>query len=576
MDPHREQTIEVSLATPEDRPEIYAIRHQVYARELGQHPVNAAGMLQDPLDDINSYVVAKRAGSIVGFVAITPPTSSHGYSIDKYFKREDVPLTFDARLYEVRLLTVTHPFRHGMLGGLLMYAALRFVESQGAQTIVAIGRVDLLDLYARVGLRPLDKRTSSGAVTYELMVADIRDVRRDLRSFQAVVERLERRVSWRLPGIEARTHPACYHGGAFFSAIGEAFDRLDRKHTIINADVLDAWFDPAPSVLRKLVDHLAFAVKTSPPTQSEGLQRTIASTRGIAEQSILPGAGSSDLIFAGLKHWLTPQSRVLILDPMYGEYAHVLDKVIGARIDRWRLSRAVNYDIDGPSLAAKLATGYDWVVLVNPNSPTGRHLPRRILERILTDAPATTRFWIDETYVDYVGPEHSLEGYAAASSNVIVCKSLSKAYALSGVRVAYLCGPPALIDDLRPQCPPWSVSLPGQMAACEALNASDYYRAQWRTTHTLRAELRTELEALGWDVLPGCANFLLCWLPRDGPDAAELAARTRRVGLFVREVTNMGSSLGRYAVRIAVKDRDTNHRMMNILKAVLSEHVLAS
>ena len=52
MDPHREQTIEVSLATPEDRPEIYAIRHQVYARELGQHPVNAAGMLQDPLDDI--------------------------------------------------------------------------------------------------------------------------------------------------------------------------------------------------------------------------------------------------------------------------------------------------------------------------------------------------------------------------------------------------------------------------------------------------------------------------------------------------------------------------------------------
>ena len=83
MDPHREQTIEVSLATPEDRPEIYAIRHQVYARELGQHPVNVAGVLRDPLDDINSYVVAKRAGSIVGFVAVTPPTSSHGYSIDK-------------------------------------------------------------------------------------------------------------------------------------------------------------------------------------------------------------------------------------------------------------------------------------------------------------------------------------------------------------------------------------------------------------------------------------------------------------------------------------------------------------
>jgi hypothetical protein len=85
--------IEVSSATHDDRPEIYAIRHQVYARELRQYPENPAGMLQDPLDDINTYIVAKRAGSIVGFVAVTPPTSSHGYSIDKYVKREDVPLT---------------------------------------------------------------------------------------------------------------------------------------------------------------------------------------------------------------------------------------------------------------------------------------------------------------------------------------------------------------------------------------------------------------------------------------------------------------------------------------------------
>ena len=78
-----EATIEVSLATPEDRAQIYAIRHQVYARELQQHPDNPAGVLQDPLDDINTYVVAKRGGSVVGFVAVTPPTA-HGYSIDKF------------------------------------------------------------------------------------------------------------------------------------------------------------------------------------------------------------------------------------------------------------------------------------------------------------------------------------------------------------------------------------------------------------------------------------------------------------------------------------------------------------
>ncbi len=353
------------------------------------------------------------------------------------------------------------------------------------------------------------------------------------------------------------------------------FETLERKDAVISADVLDAWFDPAPSVVRKVADHLAFAIKTSPPTHSEGLQRTIAATRGIPAHAILPGAGSSDLIFAGLQRWVAPGSRVLILDPMYGEYAHVLD-VIGATIDRLRLSPAQAYDIDGPSLAAALARGYDWVILVNPNSPTGRHLPRTVLQKLLTDAPATTRFWLDETYVDYVGPDQSLERYAASSSNVLVCKSLSKAYALSGVRVAYLVGPSSLIDDLRPHCPPWAVSLPGQMAACEALQAADYYRAQWDATHALRRELQRDLEELGWQVVPGCANFLLCELPADGPDAAELVTRARRFGLFVRDVANMGPSLSRHAVRVAVKDRPTNQRMVKILQAVLSTLVPAS
>jgi histidinol-phosphate/aromatic aminotransferase/cobyric acid decarboxylase-like protein len=351
---------------------------------------------------------------------------------------------------------------------------------------------------------------------------------------------------------------------------------LDRKETVINADVLDAWFDPAPAVVRTLTEHLSFAVKTSPPTHSEGLQRTIASTRGVAERAILPGAGSSDLIFAGLRRWVQPDALVLILDPMYGEYAHVLSSLIGVTVDRFCLSKAQNYDVDGPALAACLARGYDWVVLVNPNSPTGRHMPRPLLERLLTDAPPTTRFWIDETYVDYVGPDHSLETYAAASSNVMVCKSMSKAYALSGVRVAYLCGPPALIDDLRPYCPPWSVSLPGQMAACAALRATEYYRRMWHATHVLRTELQSGLEALGWDVVPGCANFLLCGLPTSGPDAAELVSRTRRLGLFVRDVDNMGQSLSRHALRVAVKDRSTNHRMVELLRVALAESVAVS
>ncbi|MHC4129291.1 MAG: aminotransferase class I/II-fold pyridoxal phosphate-dependent enzyme, partial [Planctomycetota bacterium] len=108
---------------------------------------------------------------------------------------------------------------------------------------------------------------------------------------------------------------------------------------------------------------------------------------------------------------------------------------------RRRLRRDEGYAPDLDRLRDRLRRGYDLVVLVNPNSPTGRHVPREALEEILAAAPPTTRFWIDETYVEYAGRSEALERFAAASDNTVVCKSMSKVYALSGVRAAYLCGP---------------------------------------------------------------------------------------------------------------------------------------
>lgn len=149
--------ISLSLADERDRERIYAIRHQVYARELGQHAENDEGRLTDALDAVNAYLVAKVAGNVAGFVSITPPTAI-GYSIDKYFTREDVPLVFDQGLYEVRLLTVTMARRSSRVAALLMYGAWRDVESLGGRAIVCIGRLEMLDMYKRVGLRSLGRR----------------------------------------------------------------------------------------------------------------------------------------------------------------------------------------------------------------------------------------------------------------------------------------------------------------------------------------------------------------------------------------------------------------------------------
>ena len=88
---------------------------------------------------------------------------------------------------------------------------------------------------------------------------------------------------------------------------------------------------------------------------------------------------------------------MLILDPTHGEYQHVLEKVIGCRVERLTLSRSDGYKVDLEKLAWKIGEGFDLVVLVNPNNPTGRHIERDELEKVLRGVPPETRVWIDES-----------------------------------------------------------------------------------------------------------------------------------------------------------------------------------
>ena len=192
------------------------------------------------------------------------------------------------------------------------------------------------------------------------------------------------------------------------------------------------------------------------------------------------------MIFMALREWLVTSSRVLLLDPTHGEYAHVCDNIIGCRVDCLRLSESDGFVVDLELLAKEVEKGYDLVVLVNPNNRTGRHIPKPELKRLLEAPPASTIFWIDETYVDYVGSDQSLERSASKSSNMFVCQSMSKAYTLSALRGGYLCGDSEVIIDLRRVTPPWEVSLPGEIAGVAALQEPEYYVRSYAETALLR------------------------------------------------------------------------------------------
>ncbi len=383
----------------------------------------------------------------------------------------------------------------------------------------------------------------------------------------------------RLPDLASHSAAAvpCFHGGAFFEAVGAGFDDLSRRHDVVNADVLDAWFDPAPAVLDALREHLPWLLRTSPPTHAEGLVAALCAARGLDAETLVVGAGSSALVFLALPGMLPPGGQALLLDPTYGEYAHVARHVCGAAVAHHTLRRADGYRLDLDRWLADVHdTAPDVAVLVHPNNPTGSAAPADDLARALRAVPARTVVWVDEAYADYLtddasgdgapaaGPmaSRSMADVAAERRNVVVCRSLSKGLALSGARAAYLVAHPQTAARLRGLTPPWAVGLPAQVAAVAALTgpgAQAYYAARYAETHRLRADLVAALAAVdaSFDVHAGAANAVLVHLPPGGPDAATLAAACRARRLFVRDVSAMGPSVGTHLVRVAVKDAAT-------------------
>jgi histidinol-phosphate/aromatic aminotransferase/cobyric acid decarboxylase-like protein/predicted GNAT family N-acyltransferase len=571
MKNNTEHRLKISVAGADELESIYRLRHDVYATELGQYESRSDESLPDAGDVASVYIVASLDGKFAGFVGITHPNSPQ-YSVDKFLSRDDIPLTFDDQLYEIRALTVKEDLRGFQMATCLMYAAFRWIESHGGNHIVAVGRSEVLDLYLRIGMKPIGKTFKCGAVTYDLMSAGTQDVADRIKSsFQSRLKRIEKYMDWQL-GIAFHSPTECYHGGAFFDAIGDQFDDLNRRKDIISADVLDAWYPPAPLAQRVLTDHMGFVMQTSPPARSDGLVKSIAEVRGVRDDCILTGGGSSALIFLAFRQWLNSSSRVLVLDPTYGEYLHVLDQVVKCKIERFSLKRSEGYQLNIESLKKKLAEGFDLFVWVNPNSPTGLHVSKSDVEAVLRESSTCKRVWIDETYIEYAGAEHSLESFAVQSENVIVCKSMSKVYALSGLRAAYLCASPHQLEELKVITPPWSVSLPAQIAATYALHAKDYYAMRYWETKELREKLVQELSAMGiTEIIPGSANFVMFHLPETMDTAESIVKKCRDSGLFLRNVAGMGSEVGHRAMRMAVKDEETNNRMLEIFRTTINQ-----
>ena len=358
-----------------------------------------------------------------------------------------------------------------------------------------------------------------------------------------------------------------FHGGASFDAIGCDFADLSRRHDIVDADVLDAWYEPAPEVLTTLRDNLAWLVKTSPPTHGDGLREAIAARHCLSAEHVILGGGTSSLMYLAFPKLVKPGDTVAILDPMYGEYRHIFENVLGVRVVGCELQEAKGF-VPEPRLIADVVRerGATLLVMVNPNSPTGVVMGRDALHTLLAALPKTTRVWIDETYVDFAPEVPTAEGLVQKDPRVIVAKSMSKFFALSGLRIGYLCAAPSLVAELEVFNPPWSAGLLAQCAAVRALQEYAWYRERATQTHAMRQVLMQRVAAVpGLRTFASVTNFFL--FATDKVPAATLVARCREQGVFLRDCASLSPRFGTRFVRTAVKDEKANERIAAAIEA---------
>ena len=533
--------------------QISKLRHEVYAEELNQYDGNEEGTLEDPG---KYFIVCLDKEKLVGYVSLN---DSNNFRMTKHLSESELEHDIISNLtgnmsttYEVRALTVDPKYRGQKISEGLMIHVLNFLNQVGGSDIIAMGHIDVLGLYRKIGMNIIEGNSIFvGALEYKTMHMDVASTVKKYKHL-----------------IESNEDDPCYHGGASWDESGFDFSLRD---SLIVADVLDSPFPPCPEALEVISNQLERCCQESPPTHSEELIETISSVRGILSQNILVSSGSSSLMFSCLPRLLDQDSKVLILSPMYGEYEHILKHVIGCEITIFPLYADDGFVIDSESLVS-ISRSHDAIILVNPNSPTGVYsdIIHQVVSEINNpDIKSECKFiWVDETYIDYIEDAESLEPLVSKSPNLLVCKSMSKCYALSGLRVAYLASQKA--DFLKRYIPPWSVSLPAQLAAISALNNPEYYLQQYQIIHQEREKLSKQLTEIGFKVYPGVANFLLTTLPENcNFTSSSFIALCREQGLFVRDAQNMGVTLTDKSVRFAIRSPKENSAMFNLIRGII-------
>jgi threonine-phosphate decarboxylase len=317
-----------------------------------------------------------------------------------------------------------------------------------------------------------------------------------------------------------------------------------------------------PASARKAFQKSYKEVLRYPEPYGEELKEALAKHHGMKPAEILVGNGSTQLIYL-LCSALRPR-KALVVAPAFSEYANAL-KLAGAKVRLLSLATDGTFEFSTEKFMTAWRKDGGIAFLTTPNSITGQLIPRAEIEKIARIALLEKRFMvIDEAFIDFVEAE-SVKHLVRHNPYMIILRSLTKYYALPGLRLGYLLAHSKRVEQLAAYLEPWSVNGPAQKVGLACL-ADQSFGA--KTEHWLHREKNFLAQALidlkGFQPYPSSANFLLVRIANNA-SAVELRSFLLNQKILIR-ACNSFAGLGSDHFRIAVRRRKDNQRLLEALR----------
>ena len=285
-------------------------------------------------------------------------------------------------------------------------------------------------------------------------------------------------------------------------------------------------YPPPPSVMRAVCGIEADALRRYPEPTARRVREAAARRHGVTSEQVLCGNGSDDLLTILVRTFVPDGGRIAYPAPTYSLYP-TLAQIQNASVeeidwaDGWKLP-----------VAALVDAAADLTVVVNPNAPSGTLLqPAEVAE--LAEALGGRPLLVDEAYADFAGV--TCVGLIAKHPNVIVSRTLSKGFSLAGLRFGYAMADASVVAQMNKVRDSYNCDVLAQTAAVAALDNADEAADTWAKVQDERRRLTAELTALGFDVIPSHANFVLATCPDGvGGDGRRLYDGLKAADVLVR------------------------------------------